>query len=170
MANPVDSSEAHEPPLSPAWVGALALALDAGASGANADDSELATIKSGLMARIRASRAPGHFRLLDADGWYLVDPQVQVKALRNDGTTLSWLVKMQPGARFPAHAHADGDEECLVVQGSVVIDGHLFHTGDYTMASRGSDHREVFSEEGCILFLKSPSSQALQMPELGRIG
>lgn len=170
MANPVDCADKRDPPLSPSWIGALAVALDADPSGAQVQESDLAAIKGRLMERVRLQAQPRHFQLLQADGWRVVDSQVQVKALRNDGATLSWLVQLQPGTRFQAHAHDDGDEECMVLQGSVVLDGCLFRAGDYTMAKRGSNHLEVFSAEGCVLFLKSPASQALQMPELQSIG
>lgn len=61
------------------------------------------------------------------------------------------LIRMQPGARLPLHAHVR-PEECFVVQGDL-RDGSLrLEAGDYIRFQGGTRHT-ISSEQGCILFV-----------------
>jgi len=147
--------------LPQAWLGLIGLATSA-CPDFPLSDKTVANIKDGLMSRIRTSNLTPTVRdhqiiLKDAE-WQIVSPKLQVKVLRNDGITMSWLLKMSAGTTLSAHSHDDLDEECLVMQGSIRLDGKTLFEGDYTVAVKGTTHQDVYSETGCILFLKSPAS------------
>lgn len=87
---------------------------------------------------------------------------VERMVLSSDGRTETWLARLAPGASLPPHDHAEGDEECLVLEGSCLLDGIEMHAGDYQLAPKGSRHELVLSPGGCILFLRSPVMGAEQ--------
>jgi quercetin dioxygenase-like cupin family protein len=61
---------------------------------------------------------------------------------------------MDPGARFPRHAHPGG-EQVLVVSGDVQIAEHALGAGDYLYTAPGDVHA-VTSRDGCVLFITVP--------------
>ena len=90
--------------------------------------------------------------------WVEPMPGNQLKMLRSDADTQSFLVRLQPGTRFPAHYHPQ-DEETLVLEGSVCFGDIKLETGDYHLARMGSSHEEVFSANGCLLFIRAGTEQ-----------
>jgi anti-sigma factor ChrR (cupin superfamily) len=92
------------------------------------------------------------------EGWQPFGDAAQMKVLHDDGRTMSWLLRLQAGARLPAHEH-DGPEECLVVSGDLWLNGECFGPGDYQVAAAGSRHDDVRSDRGCLLLVRSPSPQ-----------
>jgi anti-sigma factor ChrR (cupin superfamily) len=149
--------------LSSAWVGAIAQGLavaDTALSPASAQ-----AIKTRLMQRIAAHEEAPALKedtlvtILRNDAWVHLGKRVQVKVLHDDGTTLSWLLKLLPGGRLPEHDHSDGTEECMILEGQLRINGTELVCGDYQIAHPGSVHYEVASEHGALVFLKSPSSR-----------
>jgi quercetin dioxygenase-like cupin family protein len=150
--------------LNTAWVGTLAQALRM--PQANLLSTEAAqSIKTRLMQRIAAeptapsTQAVKVVSIMRNDAWVTLSKKLQVKVLHDDGTTLSWLLKLLPGGRLPEHDHADGSEECMILEGQLSINGETFVCGDYQIAHPGSVHYEVASEHGALVFLKSPSSR-----------
>jgi anti-sigma factor ChrR (cupin superfamily) len=81
-------------------------------------------------------------------------PGVEVKVLFQDKGTgrTTMLVRMQPGAKLPAHRHGD-DEQCLVLQGDVRWRDLVYEEGDFVVMGSGSDHPEVHSLNGNLLLL-----------------
>jgi len=65
------------------------------------------------------------------------------------------LVRMAPGASYPAHDHA-GVEECLVLEGDLHVGGEVLRAGDYQRALAGSHHVEQTTEGGCLVLLVGP--------------
>jgi anti-sigma factor ChrR (cupin superfamily) len=151
--------------LTPAWTGQLAQALRT-ENGLSLEAS--ARIKQSLMQKITAQTAQPEPSLeQDAnvrnvrrdEGWVQLSKRVQAKVLHDDGTSLSWLLKLLPGGSLPVHDHADGAEECMILEGNLRINGEAFQAGDYQIALPGSVHHEVASEEGSLVYLRSPSSR-----------
>jgi anti-sigma factor ChrR (cupin superfamily) len=151
--------------LHPAWVGLVAQHLPV------SDDNVLsaqatAAIKQKIMHRIgtsadsNVSTADGSIKnsMRDSD-WKVLTKSLHVKLLHDDGKTISWLLKLLPGGCLPQHDHADGVEECMVIEGELKINGEPFKSGDYQVAYPGSIHHEVASATGAVLFLKSPASR-----------
>ena len=94
-----------------------------------------------------------------ADGeWVEPVPGNKIKMLRTDADTQSFLVRLEPGTRFPAHSHPE-DEETLVLEGEVLFGDIQLHAGDYHLARKGSFHEEVYSEKGCLLFIRASTQQ-----------
>lgn len=155
--------------LPAAWVGLIAQCLPA-ADVRELGAQEQATIKQKIMQRIgigigtpsaaTASQTNGEvISIMREDAWITLSKKLQVKLLRDDGITISWLLKMLPGGRLQPHEHADGAEECMVLEGELSINGVKFKGGDYQIAHPGSTHFEVATEVGAMLFLKSPASR-----------
>jgi anti-sigma factor ChrR (cupin superfamily) len=66
--------------------------------------------------------------------------------------TVTSLVRMKPGAKFPAHRHA-GTEHCFVLEGDLVFSDYTLHAGDYEVNSPASGHSWVTTKAGCLLFI-----------------
>lgn len=156
--------QAADTVLNPAWVGTLAQALQVPHANLLSPDAAQ-SIKMRLMQRIAAEPAVQTTEpvkvvsIMREDAWVSLSKKIQVKVLHDDGTTLSWLLKLLPSGRLPEHDHADGSEECMILEGQLSINGQTFVCGDYQIAHPGSVHYEVASEHGALVFLKSPSSR-----------
>jgi len=87
--------------------------------------------------------------------WLKHCPGVDKLLLFDDGRSRSWLTRLAAGSRLPAHVHV-GDEESLVLEGSCYLGDVFLTQGDYMVARTGSRHGEVYSPEGCLLFVRSP--------------
>lgn len=75
------------------------------------------------------------------------------KSRRADRETL--LVKCDPGALIPRHAH-EGIEELIVLEGTLRVGDVLLGPGDYIRSTPGADHGDAISPDGCIcLFFTS---------------
>lgn len=71
-----------------------------------------------------------------------------------DGDRATFLVRMRPGAAYPAHVHA-GPEECFVLEGDLLVGHQRMRAGDYQRAESGSTHDVQSTEGGCVLLLVS---------------
>lgn len=118
--------------------GASAAKAKIAAAGSGASDSAVSTTRAG-------------------DGkWHPLCAGVDVQPLFDDGHTLTWLARFQPGGRLPAHDHV-GPEESFVLHGSCYLGNELLNQGDRQFAADGSHHDEVFSPAGCTLLIRSAS-------------
>lgn len=57
------------------------------------------------------------------------------------------LVRLAAGAVYPPHRH-EGDEETLVIDGAIRIDGKDMQVGDYCIARAGTVHGALTSDAG----------------------
>jgi anti-sigma factor ChrR (cupin superfamily) len=128
-----------------------------------------AKLKDALMKKVAATQAAANAASrdiatvrADAGGWYPWLPGIDAKMLYDDGHRMSWLARFQPGARMAAHDH-DGDEESIVVQGACYVGKTLLKQGDFQLARHGSRHAEIFSPEGCVLLMRTPSLTPAQI-------
>jgi quercetin dioxygenase-like cupin family protein len=118
-------------------------------------------VRDRLMARIadRASIPAGFALRFDPDDDWVPHPVpgIRMKVLsinrRNGYATL--LLDVQAGTRFPAHHH-DGDEECYVISGSLHTLGRRLGPGDFVHADAGTDHGELWTDEGARVLLVVP--------------
>jgi anti-sigma factor ChrR (cupin superfamily) len=112
-----------------------------------------ARLRSTLLARLptaamRVTRA-------DEGEWRPLLPGVRIKRLRgeaDDGTETN-LWRLDPGAVLPPHEHRL-DEECLVLEGSVMHEGITYRAGDYLLALAGRPHGLFRSSEGALLLIR----------------
>jgi len=63
-----------------------------------------------------------------------------------------FLVRIQPGAILPEHRHA-GDEECMVLEGDMVVNGVSFGPGDFQVAFASTVHPVITSRGGCTCMI-----------------
>jgi anti-sigma factor ChrR (cupin superfamily) len=65
---------------------------------------------------------------------------------------ITFLIRAQPGAEFPAHQH-DDDEEAYVLSGDLAFDDLVLEAGDYHLARPGVSHPVGRTRTGCMLLL-----------------
>ena len=133
----------------------IALAL---ARSADAGESPRPDVRQRLLSSLGAVAPlpPGFsFRLANDQDWLPHPvPGVRMKVLglnRQQGYA-TLLLDVAPGTRFPAHHHSS-DEECCVISGSLVACGRRIGAGDFHHADAGSDHGELWTDEGCRVLL-----------------
>lgn len=164
MTSPTPPLTPNPEALNDAWLGTIAQSLRVPGEAVLSPEAAQ-SIKSRLMQRITATHTPAAANdaqvvsIMRDDAWVSLGKKIQVKILHDDGTTLSWLLKLLPGGRLPQHDHRDGLEECMVLEGQLRINGEPFVCGDYQIAHPGSVHFEVASDTGALVFLKSPSAR-----------
>lgn len=170
-ANPTDDRAAlfaaGEVPADGCEAGLLAEALAAGfgpvvaALGAAIPEVQPPpAVKDRLLAQI-GSGSPGLTIRRRTDDRFTPTrfPGVAVRLLNLDRERRQFtaLMKVEPGGRIPEHAH-DGPEECLVLEGELLVGDIRLRAGDYQRVEPGTDHREQWTDTGALLFLTGPLS------------
>src|SRR5262245_30821181 len=94
--------------------------------------------------------------------WEQVAPGIECKLLATDSerNRVSMLVRLAPGARYPAHTHA-GVEELHLLDGELWIDARRLSPGDYSRGAPGATDRRVWSETGCTCLLVTSTRDIL---------
>ena len=114
-----------------------------------------------LRARVLAIAAPPQPVIVRAGErpWLSFLPGVKLLPLRVDraARTQTSLWRLEPGATIPPHDHS-GEEECLVLEGSVDFEGKLYVAGDYLLAPPGLHHTEFVSPGGAVLMIRAELS------------
>lgn len=114
-------------------------------------------LKARVLERVRGSvrGADGTLTVFgDAGEWAALAPHVHMKTLHSDTGGRSFLLRLEPGAVLPNHAH-DRDEECMVVEGEIFLGELRIRAGDYHLAPGGSVHPDITSPGGALLFIRS---------------
>ena len=95
--------------------------------------------------------------------WEQVAPGIECKLLATDGERhrISMLVRLAPGARYPAHTHA-GVEELHLLGGELWIDERKLLPGDYNYGPPGANDERVWSETGCTCVLVTSTRDILR--------
>ena len=94
--------------------------------------------------------------------WEQVAPGIECKLLATDAERhrVSMLVRLAPGARYPAHTHA-GVEELHLLDGELWIDEHKLLPGDYNYGAPAASDERVWSETGCTCVLVTSTRDVL---------
>ena len=94
--------------------------------------------------------------------WEKVAPGIECKLLATDteGHLVSMLVRLAPGASYPAHTHA-GVEELHLLDGKLWIDERQLLPGDYYYAELGTADERVWSATGCTCLLVTSTNDVL---------
>lgn len=118
---------------------------------------------TGLWAKLDAqidALTPPHHGILtvraDDGAWEDIYPGVTKRQLYADPHQ-GWravMIRMAPGATYPAHAHP-GVEECLVLEGEFESGDVTVRQGDFHLAFPDRDHPEIFSQSGAVLYIRS---------------
>jgi anti-sigma factor ChrR (cupin superfamily) len=101
-------------------------------------------------------------RQWSAPEWEQVAPGIECKLLAADmeSDRVSMLVRLAPGASYPAHTHA-GVEELHLLAGELWIDERKLVSGDYNHAPPGTGDQRVWSGTGCTCVLVTSTSDVL---------
>ena len=95
--------------------------------------------------------------------WEQVAPGIECKLLATDTERhrVSMLVRLAPGASYPAHTHA-GVEELHLLDGELWIDDRKLFPGDYNYGAPGAGDERVWSETGCTCVLVTSTKDILR--------
>lgn len=113
----------------------------------------------------RVADADDSHLTIDADQgeWQEFTPGVRIKVLHEQGGVLSYLLRLAPGARLPAHRHPV-DEECIVLEGTLRVGTRIeVGPGGYHLAHRGALHAGLSSDSGATIFLRGAVPDASQI-------
>jgi hypothetical protein len=86
--------------------------------------------------------------------WTEMSPGVTYTVLFDDPVAKrrSMLVRALPGATYESHFHDEGHEECLVLEGDLIMGDLKLLPGDYHIAAKGSTHPAATTRSGCLLY------------------
>ena len=95
--------------------------------------------------------------------WEQVSPGIECKLLATDNerNRVSMLVRLAPGASYPAHTHADV-EELHLLDGELWIDERKLFPGDYNYGAPGAGDDRVWSKTGCTCVLITSTEDTLR--------
>jgi DNA-directed RNA polymerase specialized sigma24 family protein len=95
--------------------------------------------------------------------WEQVAPGIECKLLATDAKRhrVSMLVRLAPGASYPAHTHA-GVEELHLLDGELWIDDRKLFPGDYNYGEPKASDERVWSETGCMCVLITSTRDILR--------
>ena len=95
--------------------------------------------------------------------WGEVAPGIECKLLATDAERdrVSMLVRLAPGASYPAHTHA-GVEELHLLDGELWIDDRQLFPGDYNYGPPGAGDDRVWTETGCTCVLVTSTKDTLR--------
>jgi ChrR Cupin-like domain len=71
-----------------------------------------------------------------------------------DRRKFSGLVRCDVGAIYPAHRHIT-DEEILILEGDLIVDGKSFGVGGYIYSVANSLHAPISNINGCLFFIRT---------------
>ena len=117
-----------------------------------------AGLRDKVLERIR--KPASDFLTLRVDaGWKPLAPALEVKLLTYDerSDTKSFLMRAQAGARIPEHRH-QGYEECLVLEGEIIIGDMVLRAGDFHGAQSDTHHPSIRTDIGALVYVRSALS------------
>jgi quercetin dioxygenase-like cupin family protein len=108
-----------------------------------------ADFKQRLMGQLEGTRQFATIRKDEGQWEDCGIPGIRIKLLSLDVErhTAVLLVRAEPGAVYPPHAHS-GPEACYVIAGEVVVQGQSLHAGDFHHAASGTSHDALTSRHG----------------------
>ncbi|MGA7385234.1 MAG: cupin domain-containing protein [Methylocella sp.] len=89
--------------------------------------------------------------------WTEMSPGVTYTVLFDDpiAKRRSMLVRALPGSTYESHLHGQGHEECLVLEGDLIMGDLKLSAGDFHLAAKGSSHPPAYSATGCLLHIST---------------
>jgi anti-sigma factor ChrR (cupin superfamily) len=102
---------------------------------------------------------------LNEGKWRQFADGVFIKTLfvdRDRGTVTS-LVKLEPGARFPQHRHL-GIEQSLIIEGDCRVNDQVLTPGDYRCAEAGTIDTDLTTEHGTVFMIVAPKELEIMDP------
>ena len=121
------------------------------------DEAHAPVLRQTVMEKIQSGSQPSFLTIRAGQGeWIKIAPLVEMKLLYKDNIQQcrTFLLRMQPGASLPAHDHP-ANEECMVLEGEVMLGDVVARAGDYHLAPKGLPHGAITSKTGALLFLRA---------------
>ncbi len=89
--------------------------------------------------------------------WTAMSPGVSYTVLFEDPVAKrrSILVRALPGSIYDSHFHGEGHEECLVLEGELIMGDLKLFAGDFHLAAKGSSHPPATTVSGCLLHIST---------------
>jgi quercetin dioxygenase-like cupin family protein len=115
------------------------------------------SMRSRIAARISREQPPNTETVrAETVEWQTVWPNVSVKMLRLDPSSnlQMLLMRIKPGGVVPAHVHTK-EEECLVLEGEILIGAHRLGEGDLHIAKPGAAHGDITTPIGATVLVRS---------------
>lgn len=112
-------------------------------------------MRAALLAKVSKPAPTTHVLRAGEGEWKPFLPGILLKTLRIDRErgTQTTLWRLEPGARVPPHPHSH-EEECLVIEGSIVQNGIEYFPGDYLLADTGEKHAPFDSPRGALFLIR----------------
>ncbi len=110
-----------------------------------------------IAAALDEARPPATVTVRSGEGeWRSLTPGAEIKMLMvdRDAGFQSFLLRLSPGAMLPPHDHSIL-EECLLLEGDMLIGERAYRRGDYHAALPGSRHAPISTRNGGIVFIRS---------------
>lgn len=110
-----------------------------------------------IETALDAAGSPATVTVREHEGeWHTLVPGAEIKMLFVDRVAgcQSFLLRLAPGCQLPTHDHGTL-EECLLLEGDMLIGDHQYAKGDYHVALAGSRHAPISSRNGGLVFLRS---------------
>ncbi len=122
-----------------------------------------AQLKAGILERIATPKG-FVFRFADNASFRptpVAGITYQLLSRDHEHNRVTCLLRLAPGARLPAHTHP-GVEECVVLEGTIIVGQTRMRAGDYQRAEADSEHLEQWTDTGALVYLSSPDDLFLQ--------
>ncbi|MCB1770707.1 MAG: cupin domain-containing protein [Candidatus Competibacteraceae bacterium] len=115
-----------------------------------------ASVWDAIEAALNEAGPPATVTVRGREGeWRMLAPGLQIKLLLVDREAgfQSFLLRLAPGCQLPAHDHQIV-EECLLLEGDMLIGDCAYAAGDYHAALPGSRHAPISTRNGGIVFIR----------------
>jgi quercetin dioxygenase-like cupin family protein len=113
-------------------------------------------MKQKILSKIGAACPVGGITVRgDRNQWIKITKNLSVQILHQDlkNKVQTALWRLKPGTVIPGHYH-NHDEDCLILEGEVSFEGHTLYAGDYQRMEKGSEHPDMYTSTGALLYLK----------------
>ncbi|MBV8806626.1 MAG: cupin domain-containing protein [Sinobacteraceae bacterium] len=124
-----------------------------------------ASMRTRIMSRLKEAAPPLTETIrTESIPWRAISPNVQAKVLKRDDAAgvIFVLWQLEPGGVVSGHPHdEEQDEECLVLQGDMLVGTHCVRAGELHIAKRGSAHADLTTRTGCLIMVRSGISPLL---------
>jgi anti-sigma factor ChrR (cupin superfamily) len=116
-------------------------------------DESRVRMRAALLARLPTPTT--HVLRHDEGEWQALLPGIRVKTLRKDlvAGTQTTLWRVDAGATIPPHPHRH-EEECLILEGSIIKDEVEYLPGDFLLADAGELHSAFRSPRGALFLIR----------------